>query len=148
MNHEPFYILLADDDEVDRLLFSEAFSEVKLKTIVHMVNNGAQLMELLNMKDTRLPDLLFLDLNMPKKNGFECLIEIRDNEKLKHLSVAIYSTSDNEKDMERAFSNGANVYINKPDDFNILKQLLNKAVLTAYQYNNKAYKKEFFLLRL
>ena len=90
MNNEPLYILLADDDEGDRLIFKKSFSELKIKTKVHTVNNGLELMEWLNSKDIRLPYLLFLDLNMPHKNGLECLIEIRSNERLKDIFIAIY----------------------------------------------------------
>ena len=105
-------------------------------------------MDLLNKKSTRLPDLLFLDLNMPRKNGLECLKEIRSNENLKGISIAIYSTSDSEKDMEETFRNGANVYITKPNSFNKLKQVLEKAVMTAYLYQDEAMKRENFLLRI
>jgi CheY-like chemotaxis protein len=146
MNNEPLYILLADDDEGDRLIFKKSFSELKIKTKVHTVNNGLELMEWLNSKDIRLPYLLFLDLNMPHKNGLECLIEIRSNERLKDIFIAIYSTSDNEKDLDDTFINGANIYIAKPYDFNMLKQVLEKAVRTATQYKDQSMKRENFLL--
>ena len=148
MKKEPLHILLADDDEDDRLLFTEAFSELKIKTIVHTVNTGIQLMERLKMKNIRLPHLLFLDLNMPRKNGLECLKEIRSDKKLKDISIAIYSTSGTEKDMEETFRNGANVYITKPNDFNILKQILEKVVVTTYQYQDQSMKRENYLLRI
>lgn len=148
MENEPLHILLADDDESDRFLFTEAFSELKIKTIVHTVKNGIELMEWLNSKKNRLPHLLFLDLNMPKKNGLECLKEIKNDGRLKDISIAIYSTSDNEKDMEETFINGANVYIAKPNNFNVLKQVLEKAVMAAYQYQDEAMKRENFLLRI
>jgi CheY-like chemotaxis protein len=82
LENEPLHILLADDDEGDRLLFTDAFSQLKLKTKVRTVNNGIQLMKWLNTKNIRLPHFLFLDLNMPLKNGLDCLKEIRGNEKL------------------------------------------------------------------
>lgn len=148
MDNEPFHILLADDDEGDRLLFKVAFSELKIKTIVHTVNNGMQLMEYLNMKDIPLPYLLFLDLNMLPKNGLECLKEIRSNENLKDILIAIYSTSNSEKDIEETFCQGANIYIAKPYDFNTLKQVLEKAVKTAYQYQDQSMQRENFLLRI
>ena len=78
-------ILLADDDESDRLLFKDAFKELKIKTIVHTVNNGTQLMDHLAKNDIALPHLIFLDLNMPHKNGLECLKEIRSNKKFKEI---------------------------------------------------------------
>ncbi len=148
MTKEPLYILLADDDESDRLLFKEAFAELKIKTIVRTVNDGVQLMEYLKNDYIRLPQLIFLDLNMPRKNGLECLKEIKRNRTFNDIAIAIYSTSDNERDMEETFRNGANVYITKPNDFNELKQVLEKAVLTAYLYRDKTMKRENFLLRI
>lgn len=148
MKNQPLHILLADDDEGDRLLFTEAFSEIKIKTIVQTVNNGIELMEMLNAETHRLPHFLFLDLNMPGKNGIECLKEIKSNERFKDISIAIFSTSDHEKDIDDTFNNGANVYITKPSSFHLLKQVLEKAVLTAYQYQDKLMDKENFLLRI
>ncbi len=148
MNNEPFHILLADDDEGDRLLFMVAFSELKINTIVHTVNNGVKLMEWLTNEENTLPYLLFLDLNMPLKNGLECLKEIKDIEKLKEIFIAIYSTSDNEKDMDETFYNGANVYITKPNDFNLLKQTLEKVVMTTYKYQEPGMIRDNFLLKI
>jgi CheY-like chemotaxis protein len=146
MKNEPFNILLVDDDEDDRMLFTEAFSELKINTSVVTLNDGIQLMEWLTQESTLLPHFLFLDLNMPRKNGMECLNEIKSNDKLKDIFVAIYSTSYNEKDVEETFLNGANVYITKPNNFNALKKVLEKAVMTAHLYQEKTMKKENFLL--
>ncbi len=148
MYNTPIHILLADDDDADRLLFTEAFAELKIKSIVRTVNNGEELMGLLTTKDTKLPFLLFLDLNMPRKNGLQCLKEIRSNEKLKEIFIAIYSTSDSQKDIEEAFRNGANIYITKPSDFDALKQVLEKAVTTAFQYREHGFSQENFLLKI
>ena len=111
MINETVLIRLADDDVGDRLIFEEACSEIKIRTVVKTVNSGIQLMEWLNEENNPLPYILFLDLNMPPKNGLECLKEIRSNARLKDIFVAIYSTSDNEKDMEDTFNQGANIYI-------------------------------------
>ncbi|PKO95392.1 MAG: response regulator [Bacteroidetes bacterium HGW-Bacteroidetes-7] len=148
MNKKPLHILLADDDEGDRLLFTVAFSELKIKTVVTTVNDGTELMEWLSLNDTPLPYLLFLDLNMPPKDGLECLKEIKSNEKLKDIFIAIYSTSDSEKDVEDTFLNGANVYITKPNDFDLLKLVLEKAVITASQYQDQSLIRENFLLKV
>lgn len=148
MNNEPLFILLADDDESDRLLFTDALSELEINLITHTVTNGMELMTYLTEENARLPHIIFLDLNMPRKNGLDCLKEIRSNEKLKNISVAIYSTSNNEKDMEKTFLNGANIYISKPDDFNILKQFLYKAITTSYLYKKNDMNIENFLMRI
>jgi len=148
MENTPIRILLADDDEADRLLFQEAFKEMKIKTIVETVSDGVELMEYLAKKNRPQPHLLFLDLSMPRKNGLECLLEIRSNEVFKDLTVAIYSTSASEKDIEETYLNGANVYINKPNDFATLKQVLEKALKVTYMYQYPPFNKELFLMRV
>jgi CheY-like chemotaxis protein len=148
MEVRPLHILLADDDEADRLLFMDAFAELHMKTIVQTVKDGVELMDFLNKDGIRLPHLLFLDLNMPRKNGLECLKEIRASDKLKKLSTAIYSTSDSEKDMEETFLAGANIYITKPADFGTLKQILNKAVSVANFYEGNPVNRDNFFLKI
>jgi CheY-like chemotaxis protein len=113
-----------------------------------MMNDGIELMEHLMHPDTILPDILFLDLNMPKKTGKECLIEIKKTEHLKHLIVAIYSTSSSEEDIEDTFIQGANIYIKKPSNFNALKKIINEVVTLNWHYHTSGLNRETFLLRL
>lgn len=148
MNQDPLHILLADDDEDDRLFFIDAIEELKVKTVVVAVNDGVQLMEYLNDTDKRTPHLIFLDLNMPRKGGMECLTEIRSNSKLKDLSIAIYSTSSSEEDIENTFVKGANIYIKKPNDFGALKKILSEVIAINWQYHTSGLNKENFLLSL
>lgn len=148
MPNSYIHILLADDDEDDRLIFKEAFEELKIKSIVNTVNDGVELMNYLNKEDTKLPHVLFLDLNMPLKNGLQCLKEIRKSKRLKELSVAIYSTSSSESDIEETFVMGANVYINKPNDFKMLKKILAEVMAINWQYQTSGLNKETFLLSL
>jgi len=147
MNEKSIKILLADDDEADRLLFKEAFDELNVGTTVETVNDGYELMHLMqNTEAENLPHILFLDINMPRKNGLECLKEIRADIKYKEVSVAIYSTSSSENDMQETFLNGANVYIHKPNDFQKLKKLLEKAIIYANVYQDPPFNKDNFLL--
>ena len=148
MDRDALYILLAEDDEDDRLFFKEALQEIKVKTNISFVTNGAQLMDYLNQAGIRLPNVVFLDLNMPVKSGMECLIEIRRNNRLKDLAIVIYSTSASEEDIEDAFVNGANIYIKKPNDFSLLKSTLAKVVSLNWQYHTLGLKKENFLLSI
>ena len=148
MNHDPLHILLADDDDDDRLFFKDAIEEVKVKTVVTMVNDGVELMDYLLKAENHLPDLVFLDLNMPRKNGMDCLIEIRSTKKLKDLSIAIYSTSAMEKDIEQTFIKGANIYIKKPNDFIVLKNILTKVITINWQYHTSGLNRENFLLNI
>lgn len=148
MENDVLHILLADDDEDDRIFFKEALQEIKVKTRVTLVNDGLQLMNYLNQPGNRLPNVVFLDLNMPLKNGMECLIEIRKNTRMKDLAVAIYSTSSSEEYIEEAFVKGANIYIRKPDDFGELKLILEQVINLNWQYHTSGLKKENFLLNI
>lgn len=148
MRPTPIHIMLADDDEDDRLFFKEAFEEVKIKYKISTFNDGEQLMDYLYEANNPLPDIIFLDLNMPRKSGIECLKEIRNNERLQKISVAIYSTSSSEQDIEDTFVSGANVYIKKPNDFNMLKKILSDVVHINWQYITDGLNKDSFILSL
>lgn len=148
MDNEPLYVLLADDDESDRSNFTEALDESRIKTVVHAVKDGVELMELLSNDNSPVPQILFLDLNMPRKNGLSCLKEIRSMARLKDVAVAIYSTSSYEKDIEETFHHGANVYIKKPTDFDTLKKVLHKVLSAAYVYREPPFSIENFLLKI
>ncbi len=148
MKDEPLHILLAEDDEDDRLFFKDAIDEIKVKTSVTMLNDGVQLMEYLKTPDVRLPNVVFLDLNMPLKGGMQCLEEIRSDSKLKDLSIAIFSTSSSEEDIEETFVKGANIYIKKPSDFTELKRILSEVITINWQYHTSGLNKENFLFRI
>jgi CheY-like chemotaxis protein len=145
---ETIRILLADDDEDDRNFFREALEELKMNTEVTFKNDGHQLMEYLAQPDIELPHIIFLDLNMPLKSGMQCLKEIRDDKRLKHLSVAIYSTSASDEHIEETFIKGANVYIRKPNDFTTLKKVLHEVISVNWQYHTSALNKENFLFSI
>lgn len=148
MREDYTYVILADDDEDDRLFFTEAFEELKMQTKVDIYKDGVDLMTALNQLDAILPNILFLDLNMPKKSGLECLKEIKSNERFKDIAIAMYSTSASEEDIENTFVNGANIYIKKPNNFKILKKILADVVMMNWQYQTNGLNRDNFLLRL
>lgn len=127
-------ILLADDDIDDCHLFQDALAELPVTTQLTTVHDGIQLMLLLN-KNNQLPDLLFLDLNMHRKNGYACLEEIKQNEKLKQLPVIILSTSFEQGIVTQLYKNGAQHYIRKPNEFSQLKNLIHSAIKLSSNAN-------------
>lgn len=148
MNKEYTFVMLADDDEDDRMFFIDAFGELRINTKVKTCSDGAELMDYLNEENSVLPELLFLDINMPKKNGIECLQEIKANPKFKNIAIAIYSTSSSDEHIEDTFVKGANVYIKKPSDFNALKKVLSEVVTVNWQYQTSGLNKDNFLLKI
>ena len=118
-------VYLADDDADDRMLFEEALSEVSADVILITAKNGEQLMHVLANETPPVPHLIFLDLNMPIKNGFQCLEQIKNDDKYTGIPVVIFSTSCQKEAIDEVYSKGADFYICKPDSFQKLKGLLN-----------------------
>lgn len=116
-------VLLADDDKDEHFFFSDALSELPISTQLTTVEDGEKLITYLSENSNKLPDVLFLDLNMPRKNGSECLTEINLNKKLQELPVIIYSTSLQEKVADELYKKGAHYYIRK-SDLTELKKIL------------------------
>lgn len=145
MNSISIDILLADDDEDDCLFFKEALEELPISTKLTTVTDGNQLMHLLNTTDI-LPHVLFLDLNMPRKNGYECLSEIQISPSLRELPVIIFSTSFDKDSVNQLHDYGAHYYIRKPGEFNDLKNVLHKALSTIEKNNFVKPAKDKFVL--
>jgi CheY-like chemotaxis protein len=130
----PLQILLAEDDPDDRFFFENALKQIPIETQLHVVKDGEGLMEYLSVHIENLPDVLFLDLSMPRKTGFECLTEIKENEKMKELPVVVFTTSfgrssEFEQGMiETLVHIGAQEYVRKPDDVEELKKIIHASL--------------------
>ncbi|RAW03514.1 response regulator [Pseudochryseolinea flava] len=123
----PINVLLADDDRDDCLLFEDALAELPFQSKLSLVHDGEQLLSFL-AKTSSLPDILFLDLNMPRKNGFDCLKEIKKDSRIDELPVVIFSTSFDLDVVKLLHSKGAHLYVRKPDDFTNLKKVISKVL--------------------
>jgi CheY-like chemotaxis protein len=138
------YVLIADDDEDDQEVLSDALLEISDNIQITRVDNGKTLME--KLAEEKLFDLVFLDLNMPAMNGFECLEKIKANPKLRKLPILIYSTSANPDQIDRTFLQGALYYIQKPSNFNEIKQIMKKLMgFSIDQFYIQPARKDFFL---
>jgi CheY-like chemotaxis protein len=126
---KPIHILLADDDEDDRFLTREAFRQHFPASEVSFVEDGEDLMDYLTFGGRYvgakhgLPELILLDLNMPRKDGREALREIKASENLRHIPIIILTTSDAGEDIEKSYFNGANSFITKPNSFQRLSEV-------------------------
>ena len=133
MNKTHHNLLLADDDIDDCIFFEDALKELPISATLSTVNNGIQLMNYLLAKSDDLPDVLFLDLNMPRKSGIECLTEIKLIDKLKDLPVIIFSTSFNTEVVDLFYQKGAHYYIRKPGEYEKLRKIILEAVTLTSQ---------------
>ncbi len=121
MNEKIVHILLVEDNPGDARLTKEVFSECKVKNTLDVVENGEEALLFLRKKgkyeNAVTPDLILLDLNLPKKSGQEVLADIKSDEELKKIPVVVLTTSEAEKDILKTYNLNANCYINKPVDF-------------------------------
>jgi len=124
------YIFLADDDADDRMFFEDALKQVTIPTQLTLSKDGLELMRNLEtVIEPPPPDVIFLDLNMPRKNGLQCLEEIRNTPKIKDIPTVIFSTTANDDAVNKAYQLGANYYICKPHSFELLVKAI-ETVLT------------------
>lgn len=145
-NNNYLHIVIADDDDDDKELFIEAMSYISNNIKVTTASNGKDLLDLLHTG--ALPDIIFMDLNMPVMSGFQCLSKIKQDPKLMVIPVLIYSTSANLEQIEETYLQGATRYIQKPSSFQNIKQLLRSILeLTPKQIFTPSSRNEF-LFRL
>lgn len=133
-------IFLADDDEDDCILFEDALKEVSVEVDLTVINDGEELMRTLNNQVPPHPQIIFLDLNMPRKNGFECLQEIKQSDKLKDIPIVILSTSNQQESINKAYLEGANHYICKPGTFLMLKKTIHKVLSINWLKDSRTFK--------
>ena len=131
MKGESVRILIADDDEDDRMLIADAFEEARLTNPVDFVKDGEELMDYLNrvgdyshLTEDDTPGIILLDLNMPKKDGRTALKEIREDEKLRNIPIVVLTTSKSEEDVLKTYNLGVNSFITKPVTFERLVEVV------------------------
>lgn len=129
-------ILFVDDDQDDQLLFQEALLIADSTAVYTSASNGVDVLEKLNSGDIPLPDLVFMDVNMPKMNGIDCLRELKKSESFKTIPVIMYSTSCSKEHQKDCIESGAVGYVEKLNDFDQLcdkiKSILHNVLLFSH----------------
>lgn len=118
------HVLIVDDDEDDRDLFCIAVHEIDESIDCAMARNGEEALNALRKNALPKPDLIFLDLNMPRVNGVQCLHELKKDQTLKHIPVVMYTTSKLTEDKDLAYRHGAVDFITKPSSFTQLCNMI------------------------
>jgi CheY-like chemotaxis protein len=119
-------IMLIDDDPDDQLFFRDAVQTVSPGLFCELASSCRQAFKLLEVPPP--PDFIFMDLNMPVMNGFECLVYLKNQNNFKDIPIIIFTTSKNLNDISRTKQLGAKWFMTKPDDFNVLCKKLDKII--------------------
>jgi CheY-like chemotaxis protein len=128
---------LADDDADDAELFTEALAAINPGILCECASNGKVLLDKIRNRNADLPDIIFLDINMPEMNGWDSLTELKKHSSLKDIPVVMYSTSSTHRDVQAAKKLGANFFYTKPDNFRQLKLFLENLIENPGEYNIK-----------
>ncbi len=144
---KPIEVLLVEDDPGDVLMIREAFADNKLNNRLTVVSDGEQASDLLHRRgeytDAVRPDLILLDLNLPRKDGREVLAEIKGEDGLRCIPVVVLTTSEAEEDILRSYELHANAYVSKPVDFESFIKIVRQiddffVTVVKLPYNHKA----------
>lgn len=117
-------VLIVDDDADDRMFLEQALRQIGYTQHIEFLEDGEELMDYLTRPDSDLPNLVILDLNMPRKNGLQALQEIKANPQLRRLPVVVLTTSSADEDVSRSYDLGGNSFITKPFNFNRLVEMM------------------------
>jgi CheY-like chemotaxis protein len=123
---KPYVFLLIDDDTDDSELFQEALNETDDSIIFHHAENGEDALK--NLDAFQLPSIIFLDINMPRMNGWECLQLMKNNPVFRNIPVIVYSTSSHQEEIDNAITLGALCLYRKPSTYSELKKMLANVV--------------------
>lgn len=142
---EVLKVLFVDDDADEFYLFNEAIEQSEQQVKMTRAKDGNDLMKILTTGDP--PDVIFMDLNMPYKDGLETLIELKSSSLLKHIPVIIFSTSSSPFQINMCFEQGANLYVVKPETFDQITKMVNKVFSVDWKTNVSPPSHKNFVLR-
>lgn len=140
-------LVIADDDRDDQVLLKEAIAELNTNISINTVSDGVQLLH--HLKNvSALPDLILLDVNMPNKNGLECMAEIRRDENLNQVPVVFLSTSRDLGDILKGYDSGASLFFSKPNSFSGIRNLVQSLLLINWKVFPRPEKNYFVKLAM
>lgn len=147
MNKEYLNVILTDPDEGIHILFKNVFQDLKIGIKVRSFYDGKNLMNYLNDKESSVPEILFVNYDIPEKSSLECLSEIKSNFKFDNMVTAIYSSRLSADEEEDVFLKGANVFMQQPDNYKDLKKSLTEIVIINWQYHTSGLNKNNFIMK-
>jgi response regulator RpfG family c-di-GMP phosphodiesterase len=148
MNKEFLNVIVADHDEGNQIFFKNIFKNLKIDVKVQCFTNGNDLMSYLNSRDALIPEILFLNYEIPGKNCTECIKEIKEDFRFNNMVNAIYSDQISEEVIEDLFVQGVNIFIRKPENYENLKKVLTEVIAVNWQYHTSGLNKDNLIMKL
>jgi CheY-like chemotaxis protein len=140
LNNKGITFLLADDDADDKTLFCEALAEIDPGIVCHTASDGKEALAILSERQNDKPNIIFLDINMPVMDGWQCLGKLKEHSAHRDIPVIMYSTSSYQRDIEQALEKGAFCFFTKPSDYRELRNILRLIATTPVDSLSNAMK--------
>jgi PleD family two-component response regulator len=141
-------LLLASRNGSDSLVFREALDELNMAVEFAFVENSRQLMDHFLKRPVNIPHILFMENGLPFCGGLNCLKEIRNDNSLVNVAIALYSSCVYDKHVEEAMTNGANIFIIRPNDLLVMKHYLKQVITVFWQYHVLGLRKDYLLINV
>lgn len=148
MNREYLNVIVADHNEGNLVFFKEIFKDLKIGIKAQTFCNGEDLMNYLNKEETIIPEVLFMNYDLSKKNSLKCLEEIKADLRFGNMVNTVYSDCLSEDKIEEVFVTGANIFIKKPDEYTVLKKVLTEVITVNWQYHTSGLNKDNFIMKV
>jgi CheY-like chemotaxis protein len=148
MNREYLNVILVDNGEENQILFKKVFKDLKVGIKIQIFGNGENLMDYLNSEEAQIPEILFMEKEIPKKNSLEYIEEIKTDFRFDNMVIAIYSDHFSTTEEEEIFVNGANIVMKKPDNYDNLKKVVAEIVTLNWQYHTSGLNKNNFIMKV
>jgi CheY-like chemotaxis protein len=148
MNKEFLNVIVTDHYEGNQIFFKNIFKNLKIDVKVQCFTNGNDLMGYLNSRDALIPEILFLNYEIPGQNCTECIKEIKEDFRFNNMVNAIYSDQVSEEVVEDLFVQGANIFIRKPENYENLKKVLTEVITVNWQYHTSGLNKDNLIMKL
>lgn len=148
MTREYLNVVLKDHDEGNHIFFSTIFQDLKIDIKFQAFFSEADLMQYLNRKSAPVPDVLFMNYDMPENDALDCLDEIKSNERYSTMTVAVYSEQISSAEEEEIFVRGANVFMRKPALYQDLRKRVNEIMAVSWQYHTCGLNKDNFIMKV
>lgn len=148
MTRECLNVMLMDHDEGNHIFFKNIFQDLKIRIKTSVFFTGHDMVNYLKSEKAVIPELLFMNYDIPEKNVLNCLAEIRSCGKFSQMTVAVYSSDLSSDAEEEIFIKGANVMMTKPDNYKDLKKALTEIVTVNWQYHTSGLNKDNFIMKV
>ncbi len=148
MTRECLNVVLMDHDEGNHIFFKNIFQDLKIRIKIKVFFSGDDMMNYLKSEKAVVPELVFLNYDIPEKSVLSCLFEIKSCPKLNQMTVAVYSNNLSADEEETIFVKGANVLMKKPDNYKDLKKALTEIVTINWQYHTSGLNKDNFIMKV